>query len=335
MAIQLHSSPTPSLPTELIIDIIQQVWDLPLTNKRRSNLFCTFCLVSRAWLSIFIRIALTDVHVTSHAFVSQFFYLLRERGPGERDDEYQLADAGKTANQLCRSITFRIEEKSLKTLWLASKPGWTNSDGGHESAVAVREFLSQLDDVGPSLPNLRKVTLEYVDCSWGFDDLFEISRLYSFPTQMVHLEVKFTGVATPSKLFLYHYPRYHQALTLSYNPSQSHIRRLTLSRAPTVVILALIEMCPELEDLEIIDPFTSLSRFALPSTLQTLRLRGKPSLVGGNQVDPWGLAGAMESEGGLFSTGTAQRLVMDTNGHTDYFKHLCDQYSVSLVQDLA
>ncbi|KAJ3477223.1 hypothetical protein NLI96_g10615 [Meripilus lineatus] len=334
MAVDLSKPSTPSLPVELVIEIIQQAWGSPLTNKDRMHLFCSFCLVSRTWLSIFIRIALADVHITSPTFVSHYFYLLRERGLGdERDNDYQLVNAGATINRLCRSITFRIEEKSLKTLWLTSKPGWTNPDGSHEPAVAVRNFLSHLDDVGPTLPNLRKITLEYVDCSWGFDDLFEISRLYSFPSQIDHLEVKFTGIATPSKLFLFHYPQYHQALTLSYNASQSHIRRLSLSRAPTVVILALVEMCPELEDLEIIDPFTTLSRVALPSTLRTLRLHGTPSLVSGGQHDPWGLAGAMESEGGLFSAGASQRLVMYGEGKTEFLKKLCDRNNVSFVHE--
>ncbi len=103
----LKLSSTPTLPVELITEIIQTAWDFPLSNDERRDLFYSSCLVNRDWLDIFIRIALTDVHIFSPEYLGSFLYLLRERNRGDaRDDNYLLVDARQTANRLCRSLTF-------------------------------------------------------------------------------------------------------------------------------------------------------------------------------------------------------------------------------------
>ena len=303
-----------TLPVELVTKVIQMAWELPLTNVERTSLFRSFCLVSRVWLAIFINISLTDVHVTSTSFVERYLNLLRERytAGGETDNDYGLIDASHTSNRLCRSISFRFE------------CGQPKSKGGPSGEV-ISNLLYMVEALF-YLPNLRKITLEYVDLPRGIEDIFEQYRLSAFPNQVTHLSIQST-YSKNSKVFARSIRGRPRELFPQW--STPSIRTLSVSGVSAAHISSLIETCPEVEVLKIDNPLTPIMSTPLPITVHTLELRGRSMVDTRNSRDPWGLVAAME--GGLFSTGISQRRViahLHTTEDAEYLKQECDRFGV-------
>jgi hypothetical protein len=94
------------------------------------------------------------------------------------------------------------------------------------------------------LPNLRRISIEYAN--WGLNDIFDNLRLSPFPSQVTELEIKFTttaGMKNVSK-------KYHRQTEWVpwVLPSLTH---LFILGAPAEFIMDMVDVCPNLQTLEI------------------------------------------------------------------------------------
>ena len=103
----------PWLPVELIGQIIQEAWDLPLATEDRVHLYVSLCGVNRTFLDLFIRTALRDVHLMTPQYTEHYLRLIRDRTSTEKDNDYLLPGASKLANTLCRSLTVHVDDLSF------------------------------------------------------------------------------------------------------------------------------------------------------------------------------------------------------------------------------
>src|SRR6266576_693344 len=62
-----------SSPTELLYDIIEQVWESPLTPDERVNFMTTSKLISKQWSTIFEEISSSNLHVPCESFYLRLF----------------------------------------------------------------------------------------------------------------------------------------------------------------------------------------------------------------------------------------------------------------------
>ncbi|KAJ7501828.1 hypothetical protein B0H11DRAFT_1907748 [Mycena galericulata] len=99
---------------------------------------------------------------------------------------------GPCPNLACRSITIQIANVNVHPdsdgrVWLLMR-------------LALEEVMDQFVNVEPSFaPNLRRLTIEYVNA--GFDDVFTHGILATLPSQVTHLEFRYSfSEATPSWL---------------------------------------------------------------------------------------------------------------------------------------
>ncbi|KAI0091721.1 hypothetical protein BDY19DRAFT_991401 [Irpex rosettiformis] len=183
---ELH--PRTQLPVELIEQILSEAWSLDLRPEKRIDLFTSLSLTSLTFLSIFIRIALTHVHITSASYARHYLLLLRTRSPSESNSDFLLPDnASQTANTLCRTLTFHIDARASCSS--DTKPAIKLYSAGDSSTHAISSTLYMLDLMKGSVPNLRKLKLEYTD--WGFDDIFDQRRLTPMPPQVEELDIQF------------------------------------------------------------------------------------------------------------------------------------------------
>jgi len=216
----------------------------------RIQLFTSLCLVNRTWLSIFIRIALQDVHIVTPSFAQHFLRLLRPtRAPQEHSRIYQLESAGAVANHLCRSLTFHIDSKSLSRP--AAEPAVKLCSNGDLSANGVTMTLYTIECMLTSLPNLRRVALVYSD--WGFDDIFDQCRLMPLPRQVTHLELRYAFSEDLERVAKDIRERYIPRPAWGLRWGLPNVKKLTVVGAPVPFIAAVMVACPNLEALELPD----------------------------------------------------------------------------------
>ncbi|KAH8093789.1 hypothetical protein BXZ70DRAFT_382295 [Cristinia sonorae] len=266
--IVVSSSRTPLLPPELIDEVIRQAWSSDLTIPERTSLYTTYCLVNRTWLSLFIRAALVDVHIISPAFADYYLFLVHQpSGSESRETSKLLPNASETANRLCRSINFHVDNNPNRGTSLELPPAIRLYADSHKMAETVSSTLYMIDTLGYT-PNLQHVTLDYVD--WGFGDVFDQMRLSPLPPQVTSLEI------------IYSYSKELKDTSDSIKKSYSRqpypmwktstVRKLSVAGAPAGLVNAFVLTCPCVEVLEV----SGLSSFdhldEMPDSLHTLVL---------------------------------------------------------------
>ena len=162
-----------------------------------------------------MRFAQRDVYIPSPAFAE---YYCRRFATIDRDEN-------------CRSLTFRVEPSHAHAKPLPSNTGEAN-------ARSISTLLYQADTLN-YLPNLRRVTIEYIGTN--FRDLYDQSRLLSMPKEVRHLEIKYSPQSHDTDYTI----MAHQPIYLP------NITKLSVSGIPDLEMPILASLCPNIEELEI------------------------------------------------------------------------------------
>lgn len=161
-----------------------------------------------------MRLAWRDVYIPSPGFAEYYMRHL--------DSEVQ--------DELCRSITFRVEP----SLGHRTPDPWTDE----EDAQPISHIIFQAESFN-YLPNLRRVTIEYVEVHEP--DFCLDGMLISMPKEVTHLEVKDTSIFKPTPT----------TMEIPMDIQLTNITKLSIMgiSGPQVGILA--KLCPNLEELDI------------------------------------------------------------------------------------
>ncbi|KAI8996547.1 hypothetical protein BD414DRAFT_478354 [Trametes punicea] len=327
-----HLESPPWLPPELIEQILFELWAAPQSAQERTTLFKTLCRVNHVWLGLFLRVAFRNVHIPCPLFARDFLRLLPERTISQGEADLFTAEATSLVNRLCRSITFHVDGGASTTgSGTAREPAiklYSQTDAAPTAISTVLYMVSTFD----YLPNLRHVALEYTD--WGYDDLFDQLRLAIFPPQVTHLSLKYSFSA-PTLVPLAVYLK-----SLYTRHRQSHftiptVRHLSLSGVPTEFVVDMMQICPELDTVEISNPARLYVIAPLPKSVRTLVLRVPGRTLDKEQMHWWMLAAALE--GKLFHPDTKARIVV-RSGTPDPIawtetKRYCRRFGAELVYE--
>ncbi|KAF9820621.1 hypothetical protein IEO21_01324 [Rhodonia placenta] len=326
-------APCPPLPVELVEQIIEQAWSSPMTREQRSTLFLTFCHINRTWLSLFIHIALRDVHIGCPLSSEDYLRLLRERRPSDPNNDFELESASTTANALCRSLTFRVGHDTHLPIPNA-EPSVLLYSIDNPSANAISSTLYMVSTLN-YLPNLRRVSIEYVN--WGFEDIPEQGRLLAFPDQVTDLHITF-AFTKPALVRLADTLRTRYSRRWYAGGDTPSIRRLSVFGAPMDFVAEMIETCPNVETVDLDGSGGLDALLHIPESLHTLNLHMSSSTLGEAEIGKWRLDAALNM-GLLKSPRTMQRRLVFHSGAPDATawekaRKLCADHNVVLVHKL-
>ena len=328
-------SPWPWLPPELVSQILEELWALPLAIEERSAVFKNACLVNHAWLVLFLRVAMRHVHLPSPLDPSDYLRLLHERTAADGETDPFTAEASRLANHMCRSITFDIDGRS--------PPADDDGDGPCGEPAPEIKLYSDADTSGVStvlymvsaldrLPNLRHVALRYTD--WGYDDVFAQLAAGAFPRQATQLSVEYAFTApalAPLAVYL-------KALYTRQDPGAPRgtvpgVRHLAVGGAPAEFVADMLEVCTGVETLELVYPSRLYVLAPLPASVRTVVVRQPGRVLGKGEMHWWTMGMAVES--GLFTCGEGGRIVIrsgtpDPVAFTSLRRH-CRRFGVELA----
>lgn len=251
----------PWLPVELIERIIFETWMLPLTAHDRSTFITSSNYVCKTWWEAFVKISSRDVHIPNASYSEYFFRILCDANP-------LYPRGGKSSpHNCCRSLNFTIDSCSSPTNSIYGEFLLFGDRNLQKMGLALAQTLQGVQELS-FLPNLRHVTIEYVDC--GFEDIFNNWRLASFPPQVTDLEVKFTySERTTTRMFKRMCERYRRNRNAQWGLL---IRHLSIMGACEEFVGDMVGTCSLLETLKI-DGVVRLAVLApLPSTVHTVTL---------------------------------------------------------------
>jgi len=241
------------LPNEIIQHILSDFWASPLTREERALAFQSLTMVDYTWLSIFLRVALTDVHILSPAFGEKYIHIVHTRSGFEQDVEYLQPGLSGLANTLCRSMTFYVRSNSAATH--SGENVHHSSESGRSALPAAEQHWGGTIDITLSMlgilravPNLRSVSMAYHNVQ--FNDILGCGRLLDMPSQVTSLEIKFSYsqnlMCLRSKSSQPN-PRPRRIWTLP------NIEKLRIWGAPATLISDMLETCPNTDTLEVGD----------------------------------------------------------------------------------
>ncbi|KAG2011502.1 hypothetical protein CC2G_011607 [Coprinopsis cinerea AmutBmut pab1-1] len=213
MSIPALEPPLPPayLPNELLLEIIQHVWDADLSPQERTHFFHTSLLVNKFWLTNFIHTTACNVYIPSYAFKQYYFALLRgdagilihkflcpstssfassfgtQATPDQILDHYHTTSpARRKLKTLCKSFTIQVHNPSYPT-----RPSPLDSDRLEQPNAPEQLISNTLYEIRLAnfFPNLKRITLEM----WNVasNDLFLSNRFVDFPLTVEELELDF------------------------------------------------------------------------------------------------------------------------------------------------
>lgn len=275
------------LPVELLEKIIYDAWSLPLSKHERVTMATSLSLVNHTFLSVFIRIAMRDVHIMTPAYAKHYLKLVRPRASFAPDESYLVRNACQVAHRLCRSLTFHIDARPDAARFPDAEPAMRLYADGDRGAEAVSATLYLLSLVPVFVPGLRRVALAYTD--WGFDDVRDQCRLLPMPAHVAHLELRYAFSPALARVAARARAHYTPAGGMRWRMPQ--VRRLTVRGAPPAFVSAMAEMCPMLRTLEV-DEHVELDRtWTVPEGVITIVLDTRPALDV-TKADWWSIARA-------------------------------------------
>ncbi|KAK0224029.1 hypothetical protein IW262DRAFT_1295689 [Armillaria fumosa] len=158
------------LPIEVLAQIIEEAWALPLTPLERLRTTTSFVLVSKAFAWEFTRVFSTDVHIFTHSHLNHVIGRLLQRDTVA----FRSIDSSFTPSEFCRSISFVLEVD----------PYGSNSVM-HPVSKDIRDLMPVL---GQFFPNVKRVSMNYHN--WWYNDS-ELARLQLLE-QVTELEFVYT-----------------------------------------------------------------------------------------------------------------------------------------------
>ncbi|KAI0693186.1 hypothetical protein C8T65DRAFT_668369 [Cerioporus squamosus] len=316
----------PWLPSELVSQILTEAWDAEHTPEQRSELFNSICRVNKTWLALFMRVAMRDVHLPCPLDAEAFLRVIPER----TNCDIFTEEASRNADR-CRSLTFHVDGRTPDSLHCDGESElklFSDSDPTCSAISNVLYAISTLD----SLPDLRHIAIKYID--WGYEDIFDQLRCNPFPAQVTHLSIDYAfsnAVITPLTSYLKHtYSRQPSPRTILPN-----VRHLSMSGVPSEVVADMLEVCPNVETLEVINA-SKLSVLApLPPSVRTIVLRYPWWPMGLEEMSWLTLGEALRR--GLFHPGPRPQIVLRSGTPNPWYFipnwGLCKYYGVDLVYD--
>ena len=308
----------PWLPTELIENIISEVWSSSLSTNDRITLMTSSLLVNKTWMVAFTRISSKDVHIPCPSYIDQYLRILREESPIYDEHSRSLPD------RLCRSLTFRVGY---------TPPGHDAAPSGNEPqmAKALSDMMYTLHTIS-YLPNLRRVSIEYVN--WGFDDVFDQYRLIAFPAQVTNLELDYTfSQKTPP--WLIGALRSNQERHMCLPWSLPSIRHLSIQGAGEAFLIDMVSACPNIQSFTT-DAYIRLGAIMpLPDAVQMVTLRESTSMpLTREGMDGYNLIPALD--GAFFSVPTSSLKIVIESGIPDAavwdeHREMCGERGVQLI----
>ncbi|KAK0219697.1 hypothetical protein EDD85DRAFT_337371 [Armillaria nabsnona] len=158
------------LPAEVLAQIIEEAWALPLTPLERIRIATSSVLVSRAFAWEFTRVFSIDIHVFTPSHLNHVIGRLLQQDTVA----FRSIDSSFTPSEFCRSISFVLEADP------------------HSFNPAMHPVSQDIHDLMPVLqqlfPSVRRISMNYHNW-WYNDSLF--ARL-QFPEQVTELEIVYT-----------------------------------------------------------------------------------------------------------------------------------------------
>ncbi|PBK63833.1 hypothetical protein ARMSODRAFT_528733 [Armillaria solidipes] len=158
------------LPAEVLAQIIEEAWALPLTPLERLRTATSSVLVSKAFAWEFTRVFSTDIHVFTPSHLNHVISRLLQRDTVA----FRSIDSSLTPSEFCRSISFILEADP------------------HSSNPVTHPVSQDIHDLMPVLqqffPSVRRISMNYHNW-WYNDSLFAQLRL---PEQVTELEIVYT-----------------------------------------------------------------------------------------------------------------------------------------------
>lgn len=218
---------SPSLPVEILEEIISAAWMSSLTAPERITLMTSSRLVNKTWMDVFARISSTDVHIPCPSYVHQFLRLLC--------DPLYDAQTWFYLRRLCRSINIVVDNPATPSI---------SGDKVLPMGEALGNLLYALHAMKGYPAQLRRLSIQYVDC--GFDDISHNWRLIYCPEQITTLEISYSfDPKVPSGLI-----EGLRAAPAFAEMSLPTIRTLALHGASTNMVASMVEACPKLQTVD-------------------------------------------------------------------------------------
>lgn len=264
----------PRLPVELMGEIITVAWHMPLSSPERITFMRSSILVNSTWADIFDLISSRDVYIPSSLYSEHFirrlrakppvtsvpspsssflgsFFRLFEQAPIQARSA-NLPVQARSANLACRSLTIQIPNVNVH-------PDQHNRL--HLPMGSVLDELLETLDVQSLAPNLRRLSIEYLDA--GFDDVFEREGPAAMAEQITHLELHYSfSETTPSWLAKSLQEKQEMRRHLKW--SAKSVTNLSIFGAGQNTIRDALTACPNTQVLEV---DTSAGRFEVPTVL--------------------------------------------------------------------
>ncbi|KAJ6580808.1 hypothetical protein B0H19DRAFT_1017280 [Mycena capillaripes] len=243
----------PQLPVELLEAIISTAWHMSLSSDERITLMRSSALVNSTWADIFDLISSRDVYIPSAAFCDHFIQRLRDQTPAvppsssvierflrfRRPSKPSTPLIRRSANLACRSLTIQIANVDIH-------PD-KNSRMRLPMGATLDDLLENLD-ARALAPNLRRLSIEYLDA--GFEDVFQRAGLAALPTQITHLDLRYSFSAeTP--LWLAESLRKKQERLRHIGWIARSVTHLSIVGAGENTVQDALRVCPNIQVLEV------------------------------------------------------------------------------------
>ncbi|KAK0194576.1 hypothetical protein F5146DRAFT_442459 [Armillaria mellea] len=138
------------LPTEVLAQIIEEAWALPLTPLERRRMTISSVLVSKAFAWEFTRVFSTDMHIFTPSHLNHVIGHLLPRDTAA----FRSIDSSFTPSEFCRSISFVLEADP------------------HSFNPVTHPVSQDIHDLMPVLqqlfPSVRRISMNYHN--WWYND---------------------------------------------------------------------------------------------------------------------------------------------------------------------
>ncbi|KAJ7663975.1 hypothetical protein DFH06DRAFT_337358 [Mycena polygramma] len=247
-------------PVELVEHIISTAWHMPLTSDERITFMRSSALVNSTWADIFDLVS-RDVYIPSAAFCDHFTHrLLRDhftqRSRSQAHSSAILSSLrrlldrfrgqakpsiqARSANLRCQSLTIQIPNVDVHP----DCKGRTR-----QPMAGVLDDLLEIIDAHSLVPNLRRLSIEYVDT--GFDDVLHRVALAALPPQVTHLDLRYSfSSAMPSWLVEALRRKQGRETFRSWWIARS-VTRLSVHGAGKFTVEQALRACPNTQILEV------------------------------------------------------------------------------------
>ncbi|KAJ7691977.1 hypothetical protein B0H17DRAFT_1062349 [Mycena rosella] len=240
----------PQLPVELVERIISTAWHMPLSSDERISFMRSSMLVNSTWADTLDLVSSRDVYIPSSAFCDYFIQQLRAQAPAAATTSPSsfLSSFLRGANQPPkRTMRRRPANLACKSMTIQIANVMTHPDKHTHPRLpmgAVLDELLETLDARSLAPNLRRLTIEYLDA--GFTDVFHRTGLAALPPQVTHLELRY-AFSADTPVWLVEALREKQTRQRHIGWISKSITHLSVIGAGKNTVSDLLRACPRVQ----------------------------------------------------------------------------------------